>query len=184
MRSGAVRLGAGVVAATLAVWNAGCGSAERPPTTVSEADTADQTLFGMHEALSIDGMRRVEVRADTAYFFQTRHQADLHGVHVTFYDENGGETSEVTARAGTYDFRTQDMEARDDVVAVTPDGRRLTTSVLRYDRATNQISGPDPYVFTSATQHLEGDYFTSDPDFKNVATKHFRGNVGRVELKR
>lgn len=184
MRKGAARVGFACACVALAVWNAGCGSAERPPTTVSEADTADQTLFGMHESLTMDGMRRVEVQADTAYFFQAKHQADLHGVHVTFYDANGAETSEVTSRSGTYDFRTQDMEARDDVVAVTPDGRRLTTSVLKYDRATNQISGPNPYVFTSPTQHLEGDYFTSDPDFKNVATQHFRGNVGRVDVNR
>jgi hypothetical protein len=64
------------------------------------------------------------------------------------------------------------------VVAVTPDKRRLTTSVLLYNRATDQISGPNDFVFDGPDRHLEGDGFTSDPDFKNVvATRPRRGLV-------
>ena len=77
------------------------------------------------------------------------------------------------------------MDARGNVVAVTPDGRRLTTTVLRYKRDTQQIEGPAAFVFDSKERHLEGESFTSDPDFRNVVTaKPKRGTVGRVELDR
>jgi hypothetical protein len=76
------------------------------------------------------------------------------------------------------------MEARGSVVAVTPDKRRLTTSVLRYNRATDQISGPNEFVFDAPDRHLEGESFTSDPEFKNVVTQRPRRGVVREGVQR
>jgi hypothetical protein len=70
------------------------------------------------------------------------------------------------------------MEARGDVVARTPDERVLTTEVLRFSRAREEISGPEAFVFDGPDGHLEGDGFTSDPDFRNVLTD--RPRRGRV----
>jgi hypothetical protein len=70
------------------------------------------------------------------------------------------------------------------VVAVSPDGRRLETSVLRYDRNADRIVGPDHFVWTTPEQRVEGDAFTSDPDLRNVQTTRARGAVGRVQIEK
>ncbi len=167
------------VAGAIAV---GCGGTETPTFTLSTADSADQVFFGLEHNLTLDGVLRANVRADTAYFYQETQRADLKGVEVIFYSPTGQETSRLTSREGSYDWRTGNMEARGDVVAVTPDGRRLTTSILRYDRASNRIAGPAPFVFDAPDRHLEGDGFTSDPDFRNVVTT--RPRRGRIEGER
>ena len=70
------------------------------------------------------------------------------------------------------------MEANDDVLVVSPDGRRLTTEVLRYDNATNTIATDQRFNFDRGAEHLEGNSFRSDPDFKNVVTDRPRGVAG------
>lgn len=160
----------------------GCQESGAPLTNAGSADSADQIFFGLKHNLTLDGVLRAELEADTAFFYQVTQRADLRGVHVRFFSPAGERTSDLTAREGTYEWRTGNMEARGNVVAVTPDGRRLTTTVLRYDRATNQISGPAAFVFDGPDRHLEGDGFTSDPDFRNVATtRPRRGRVGGTE---
>lgn len=163
---------------------AACDSGE-PPTTSAPPDTADQVLFGMEHNLTVDGVKRVRVEADTAYFYQRTQVAELLGVRVEFYSDQGALTSTVTSIEGTYFWRTGNMEARGDVLAVTPDDRRLTTTILRYDRAGDEISGPEAFVFDAPDQHLEGDGFVSDPDFTNVVTQRPRqGRMGEVDAGR
>jgi hypothetical protein len=111
--------------------------------------------------------------------------ADLFGVLVHFLTSQGEVSSTVTALRGKYDFRTGNMEARDDVVATTPDGRRLTTSVLRYNSRRHEISGPEAFRFTGPDGELEGDGFTADPGFKNVVTTRPRkGTIRDAEVRR
>ena len=74
-------------------------------------------------------------------------------------------------------YRWQDgsMEANGNVVVVSPDGRRLATERLRYDNASNQISTDRRFTFERGAEHLEGNSFRSDPDFRNVVTDQPRG---------
>jgi LPS export ABC transporter protein LptC len=152
---------------------------DTPPTATVVRDSADQVMYHLKHNLTLEGVRRAHLEADTAYLYQSAQRADLVGVSVTFYSPEGRETSDLTSQTGTYDWRSGDMEATGNVVAVTPDHRRLTTSVLRYNRATDQISGPNDFVFDAPDRHLEGESFTADPEFKNVATTKPRRGVVR-----
>ena len=145
---------------------AACSGVDQPPTATTGADSADQVIFGLTHYLTVDGIRRARLEADTAYFFQGAQTAEMLNLTVTFYSLQGAETSTLTSREGTYRWRTQDMEARIDVVAVTPDGRRLMTSRLQYDRATDKIIGPEPYTFVTPDREGSGESFISDPDFR------------------
>jgi LPS export ABC transporter protein LptC len=182
MRSRAERLAAGLAA--LAWLGAACSGSDQPPTTVAVADSADQIGYGVTHYLTMDGVRRMRLEADSAYAYFNAQRYRLFGLRVTFYAPDGRETSTLTALGGTYDWQTGDMEARGDVVAVSPDERRLTTSVLHYDRRADQISGPEPFVWTTPQQRVEGEAFTSDPDLRNVQTTRARGAVGRVPIER
>jgi LPS export ABC transporter protein LptC len=125
----------------------------------------------------------VKLAADTAYFYEASQTAELFGVKVEFLSPEGRLTTTLTSREGTYFWRSGDMVARGAVVAVTPDGRRLRTETLNYDRTAHEISGPEAFVFDAPDRHLEGNGFTADPEFQDVvAHGPRRGTLRDVEL--
>src|SRR5437762_4218256 len=159
-----------------------CESGIKPTATITAADTADQVMYNMSHYVTAGGIQRAHVRADTAYFYSPLQTAELRTLHITFYDVRGTETSTLTAREGTYHCRSGDMEARGNVVVVRTDGATLRTEVLRYSQARNEVSSDGPFIFDGPKRHVEGEGFTSDPDFKNVVAKHPKGTGGKVTL--
>ena len=162
------------VAALLAL--AGCkDDAVRPTTMVTAADTADQVLTQMEHLITSDGVRRTKVLADTAYLYEASQLARLKVVTVTFFDSYGNISSTVTADSGLYEMRTGSMKSWGHVVAKTPDGRTLRSAELMYDSRQQKISSDQPFTFDRVGQHLEGNAFVSDPDFRNVVAQQPRG---------
>ncbi len=163
MRRGMLAVGA------VAVVMVACGREQPPPLAATMPDTADQVLYGVTMYLTVDGVMRIRLESDTVYNFQTSQTAELLGVKVDFYTVEGTVSSTVTSVEGTFEYRTENMEARGDVVAVTPDGRRLTTDTLRYNRAMQSISGPGAFIYDGpGREHIEGIGFTADPEFTQV----------------
>jgi len=159
------------------------GGGAQPTATQAVLDSADQVLLGMTHYVTETGLQRARVQADTAYFFSNTQTAELRKVHVTFYDAHGAETSTLTAREGTYHWRTQDMEGRGNVVVVrNSDGGTLHTETMRYSQSRNEVTSDVAFTFDSPTQHLKGIGFTADPDFRNVATKQLTGTGGQLVL--
>jgi LPS export ABC transporter protein LptC len=173
-----MRIDGVLLLALLPLVGVGCDEGGPPPTSGALPDTADQVLYGVAHNVTIDGVLRIRLEADTIYFYETVQSAEMLGVVVQFYTPEGVLTSTVRSREGTYQWRSGDMEARGAVVARTPDERVLTTEVLRFSRLREEISGPEAFVFDGPDGHLEGDGFTSDPDFRNVLTD--RPRRGRV----
>jgi len=176
------RLHLPVVGAVLAAAAVACQDGARPTQTIAVADTADQVLFAMNYYVTVEGVRRARVEADTAYFFSPTQSAELRGVTVTFFNLQGAESSTLTCREGTYYWRTGDMHGRGDVRVRTTDGRRLTTERLIYSQERNEVESDTAFVFDSPDEHLVGDGFTSDPDFRRVVAKSPRGTVGQFVL--
>jgi len=156
-----------------------CGGVASPPTMAGVSDSADQVFFGLRHNLTVEGVLRAHLEANMAYSYQSAQRADLVGVTVRFFSPQGLQVSRLTSETGTYDWRSGNMTAEGNVVAVTPDNRRLSTSVLQYQRATDQISGPNDFVFDAPDRHLEGESFTADPEFRNVVTTRPRRGVVR-----
>ncbi|PYP24157.1 MAG: LPS export ABC transporter periplasmic protein LptC [Gemmatimonadetes bacterium] len=161
---------------------AACESGIKPTATITAADTADQVMYNMSHYVTAGGIQRAHVRADTAYFYSPLQTAELRTLHITFYDVRGTETSTLTAREGTYHWRSGDMEARGNVVVVRTDGATLRTEVLRYSQVKNQVSSDKPFVFDDPPRHIIGEGFTSDPDFKVVTATHISGQGGKFTL--
>jgi LPS export ABC transporter protein LptC len=154
----------------------------RPTTTVQAADTADQVLEGFSHYVTNSGVLRSRVEADTAFFYEASQMNELHNVKVVFFDLKGAESSTLTARRGTYRWQDGSMEASGNVLVVSPDGRRLATDVLRYNNATNTIFTDRHFTFDRGDEHVEGNSFRSDPDFKNIVTDRPRGVSGGMLL--
>lgn len=165
-----------------AVW--GCDDGIKPSATVEQAaDQADQLLVHMEHVLTANGVVRAKVEADTTYIHSATQVADMRNVKVTFYDPQGNATSTLTARLGTYQLRSGDMEGRGNVVVVrTSDGGRLTTEVLRYNQAKDSVSSDQAFVFQAPDQQLAGKGFTADPSFRTVVAIEPHGTGGRFVL--
>lgn len=174
--------GAVTLAALAALAATACETGVKPTATIAAADSADQVLLSMSHYVTDNGIQRSHVRADTAYFYSASQTAELRNVHITFYDPRGAQTSTLTAREGTYRWRTGDMEARGNVVVVRIDGATLRTEVLRYSQVRNQVSSDRPFVFDEPTRHIQGEGFTSDPDFKVVTAIRPKGTGGQFTL--
>jgi LPS export ABC transporter protein LptC len=173
----------GIVAAAVALGaGGGCGNGSKTTATITAADTADQVLFDMTHYVTVEGIQRAKVHADTAYFYSLPQQAELSHVTITFFDVRGAETSTMRAREGTYHWRTGDMEGRGNVVVVTTDGRTLKSEVMRFSQTRNEVSSDRAFVFDAPSQHIEGEGFTSDPSFRNLTAKRPRGTGGQLTL--
>ena len=120
--------------AALALTVACGGSGAHPTATVQAPDSADQLLVGFSHFLTSDGVRRSQVEADTAYFFETTQLTSLRRLRAVFFDKNGGEASRLTADSASYRWQDGSMNAAGHVSLVAPDGRRLTTTALRFDQ--------------------------------------------------
>jgi LPS export ABC transporter protein LptC len=131
-------------------------------------DSVDEVAYGFVNHYTVDGVQRALLEADSAYHSEEGETWELFNLTVELRSSQGAVRSVLTSLRGTYNWRTGDMEARDSVVAVTPDNRRLTTCAIHYDDASDMISGPCAFVFDAPNEHLEGESFTADPDFRNV----------------
>jgi LPS export ABC transporter protein LptC len=147
-----------------------CSQKKQPPVAAHSplADSADQVMYGMRFVLTDKGLNRAMLQSDTAYFFDENTRIELEKVHTTFFTTNGAKNALLTSERGRYNSRTNNMVARNNVVVVTEDGRRLTTPELTYNQQTNQISSDSPFVMTEPNRRLEGVGFRSDPDMKNI----------------
>jgi LPS export ABC transporter protein LptC len=170
-------------AALLVLVLVGCRNGTRVTATQAVLDSADQVLIGMTHYVTEAGVQRARVRADTAYFFSGTQKAELRSVHVTFYDVLGRPTSTLTAREGTQYWRSGDMQARGNVVVVRDkDGGTMRTEVMDYNQGRNEVTSDKPFVFDAPDRHVEGEGFTSDPEFKNITAKRPRGSGGQFIL--
>jgi LPS export ABC transporter protein LptC len=164
----------GLAALCLAFCPLACGERGEPPLVAEEIlqlnPDANQVVFGLEHYVTADGIRRALVEADTAFFIEGRPVVELRVVRVTFYNEDGEETSVLTSQEGTYDWDNGDMTARTDVVVVNrAEGRRLETSVLYYLRPEDRIWSDEHTTMIEADGTIiEGTAFESDSRMEQI----------------
>lgn len=164
---------------------AACGRAPKPDAAAqveAAADTADQLMIGLTQYITENGVRKAYLEADTAFLYENAGRADLKKVKVTFFGPVGDTSSVVTGKFGFYDWRTGKMETREDVLVLLSNGGRLTTSVLRYDQAKNEVSTDQHYVYVAPEQRMEGDGFVTDPALSRFRTQRPKGRAGSITL--
>lgn len=149
---------------------AACAEKKALPTARGSAlaDSADQVMYGLKFSLTSDGVARALLNADTAYFFDENTRAELENVQTTFFTTTGVRDAVLTSRRGTYNTRLAVMVARQNVVVLSEDGRRLETSELMYSQGRNEISSDSAFVLTEPNRRLEGIGFRSDPNMNNI----------------
>jgi LPS export ABC transporter protein LptC len=147
----------------------------RPGASVAVADSADQKIIGMSTRDFADGIQRAYVQAETAYVYQARQVMDLRQMRTTFFDDQGRQTSVLTATQGLYTMTNGSLDARGNVLVESTDGSRLRTEHLIYDKALFNIRSDTAFTYTSPTETLRGASFESDREFRNVRVVRPRG---------
>ncbi len=166
---------------SVVVFFAACTEKKALPTARGSAmaDSADQVMFGAKFSLTNQGVSRARLNADTAYFFDDNTRVELDDVHTTFFNTAGIKDAVLTSERGTYNTRLGNMMARKNVVVVSEDGRRLTTSELMYSTSRNEISSDSAFVLTEPNRRLEGVGFRSDPNMNNLRILKGASGVAR-----
>jgi LPS export ABC transporter protein LptC len=136
------------------------------------ADSADQVLTGIDFVLTAAGVQQGRLKADSGFMFENSTRMELRKVHTDFFSKTGDSTGTLTSREGTYRKAQGMLEARDNVVVVSTDGRRrLTTPQLRYDERTNLITTDSAYTLTQDDQVSRGVGFSTDPEITRFQCK-------------
>ena len=168
--------------ASLAVLSVLAACKETSTATVSKvattADSADQVMFKMRTILTDRGVQRAELQADTGYFFDENTRAELRIVTTTFFNKDGASDGVLTARRGTYNMRANVMEARENVVIIGADGRKLTSPMVRFEQFRNLIVSDSPFVLLEGERRLEGVGFESDPQMLSVKIRKLSRGTG------
>jgi LPS export ABC transporter protein LptC len=147
----------------------------RPTASTQVADSADQRLLKMTTTITSEGIRRSYVEAETAYVYQSQAITDLRRMRILFFDEQGNLKSTLVADKGLLGTYSNRLEARGNVIVTSPDGRRLTTQHLIYDKQANKITIDTAFSSEGPTGRLSGNCMESDPGFNNVSVCQPRG---------
>ena len=149
------------------------------------ADSADQIMWGLKLILTDRGVARAELIADTAYWFDENTRAELRMVNTTFFNKDGSKDGVLTARRGSYNTRANVMEARQNVVIIGSDGRKLTSPMVRFEQFRNLIVSDSPFVLLDGERRVEGVGFESDPQMLSVKVRKLsRGTGASIVLPR
>lgn len=131
---------------------------------VTDADTAEQVLYGVTTVMTGKGVRRGDLVADTTYVFNDQTRFLFSNPKATFTKETGQKNGDLKADRGLYDLRTQILEGWGNVVITTTDGKRLESPHLKYDQVANSVTSDTSFVLTDGDKRQEGVGFKSDPN--------------------
>lgn len=143
---------------------------------VAEA-RADQVIYGLSHKITAQGIRKADLKADTAYTRPNDTRVNLKGVDLTFYDVNGKQTGHLTSRTGEYDLASRIMIARGKVVLVLTGEkgpRTIRSEELHYEQQANRVWSDKKTSLEEAGQTYHGNGFESDLTFTNVSVRSLK----------
>jgi len=148
--------------------SAGCGSPSPAPQKEKAAKgTPDQSFRGVSLRESSNGKLEWDLHARRA----SRPVADgptlLDSLEVLFYQGGPVVRSTLTADSGRVDLEKGTLVATGNVVVISPEGNRLETEELRWDRKKDQVYSDKFVRLTRAKDVLTGVGFRSDPNLES-----------------
>jgi hypothetical protein len=109
------------------------------PNAGSTDPAVAQVVFGVRHNVTVGGVRRAELQADTALFGDSTTSVELRGVRLVLYSPAGDSVGAVTAPAATYDLRARRLAARGGVTLLVA-GRRTTAPGAVFDGETGRVT--------------------------------------------
>ena len=181
-----------LVALALLLLAAGCGSERSSVPSRAAGELPDQEVSDFALTETDQGAPQWKLYSRYAATYNIRNVIVARAVRVDFFDEQGAQSSELTAREGEIQLQTRDMTARGNVVLQTREGTRMSTQEIRFLNREQRIVSP---LEQRVRVEREGDVLTgygfeSDPGLKHFefkrkvqATVQTRSGGGIVERK-
>lgn len=164
---------------------AACGSGAEAVATGEEpvALQADKVVSGMRHFITAHGIRQALLLADSAYFYDDNKPIDLRKIDLTIYRADGEVAATVTAETAQIDPRTEAMDAKGNVVVISPSqDQRIESDELHYNPAEDRLWSDRPTTFIREGKITRGEGFTSDGRGQNVKVIKPSGHVDAPKL--
>jgi LPS export ABC transporter protein LptC len=133
--------------------------------------TPDQEVGNFSLTESVEGTKKWTLWAEWAAIYNEKAQVDARNVRIDFFEEDGSKFSELKADSGILNQKTNDMEARGNVVVRTEDGITLETGYLSWLNLSQKIVSEDFVKITQGTDVLTGYGLVSDPSLNEFEIK-------------
>lgn len=153
----------------LAVLVIGCRSQEQESVAPPNYDGPDQEGWNSRITVTSNGRVAAVLQYSHMEKYSKRREVKFDGgIVVDFYNTEGLHTSNLVAKRGLLHEETNDVEAIENVVAVSDSGITLFTERLRWDNARQKIISNEFVTITTADNDtLHGHGFQSDQNLKN-----------------
>jgi len=138
-----------------------------PAPRAALSDTA-QVAHGVGLVLTMGGMKRAEVRADSALFNEAVDRVELRVVRVLFLSDSGDTLSNATAPAATYELRAQRVTLKGGATVIARNGQQLAAPRVTYEAIGNRLLGDTTYALSGPGGSRSGKSFETDPTLRNV----------------
>lgn len=146
-----------------------CNETKGPPVSPkTDADTAEQTGFGVRTLLTTNGVQKGELQADTMYVFNDQTKFDFRNARVKFNTETGAPNGTMRADRGIYDTRTQVLEGFGNVVITTLDGKVLKSPHVKFNQLGNEVTSDTTFDVKAGNRTQSGIGFKADPNLTHV----------------
>ncbi len=152
---------------------AGCGTKHAASPSAASGELPDQEVSDFVLTETDQGSPVWKLYARYAATYNARNVIVARAVRVDFFDEQGAQSSELTAREGEIQLQTRDMTARGNVVLQTREGTRMSTEEMHFLNRQQLIVSPVEQMVRveRAGDVLTGYGFQSDPDLRQFEFK-------------
>jgi LPS export ABC transporter protein LptC len=133
--------------------------------------TPDQEVGNFSLTESVAGTKKWTLWAEWAAIYNEKAKVNARNVRIDFFEEDGSKFSELKADSGILSQKTNDMEARGNVVVRTEDGITLETGYLSWLNLSQKIVSDDFVKITQGTDVLTGYGLVSDPSLNEFEIK-------------
>jgi LPS export ABC transporter protein LptC len=181
-----------VASALLLLAAGGCGTERSSVPSRAAGELPDQEVSDFVLTETDQGAPQWKLYARYAATYNVRNVIVARAIRVDFFDEQGVQSSELTAREGEIQLQTRDMTARGNVILQTNEGTRMSTQEIRFLNHSQMIVSPIEQMVRvqRAGDVLTGYGFESDPGLKRFefkrkvqATVQTRSGGGLTERK-
>ena len=157
----------------------GCQSRSASTQSGANVSLPDQEARDFTLTESLEGRKNWTLYASYAAMYNDQSLVDAKTVRIEFFDKEGKKFSTLVARQGRLHQRTNDLEARGNVVVTTESGVRMETDSLRWQNQLNKIVSDGFVKVTRKDDVVTGYGFESDPSLDHF---HLRREV-RAEVR-
>lgn len=168
----AVRRTIAVAVAAAGALLAACDSqriADEAARRAAAADSAEQVMYRASTVITTNGARRGTISGDTVATYDALTRFRFRPMQIQFVSSLGRPLARLTAPSGEYSLEKNLVQTSGAVTIVSDTtGRRIQTSAVRYDAATNQLVSDSAFTATAGSRKLSGTGFTTDPGLFSV----------------